>query len=319
MSKNKSVTPNKLVRSSDVKKQDDRETIFSEMDPKTQEIALEVGKKLQVGFQVALLVQHDIGTSVLNLLNQEHLNEAQKKTEIRKLAAYWNLPNLTPATIYDLSNVSAAFTRDFVKALVEEKMSNGGYLTWTHFKELQKVSSEKRQLALLKQVRRECLSANELALELQGNKEAEVKRSGGRKPKLPRTPVAMLQKIYTTIQLADNYLEAVAEPLDGMFMEMPPQDVSEQFVSNIKNTMERIGKTKNQLISTMEKLSKVLERSQSVLIKQAQLPLGKNVMALAAKKSVEQLPELPEMISMMDEFDEAPASTKKQLRGRSPR
>ena len=123
----------------------------------------------------------------------------------------------------------------------------------------------------------------------------------------------MLQKIYTTIQLADNYLEAVSEPLDGMFMEMPPQDVSEQFVSNIKNTMERIGKTKNQLISTMEKLSKVLERSQGVLIKQAQLPLGKNVMALAAKKSVEELEDLPDTI----ELPEAPA--KRQLRGRSPR
>lgn len=316
MSKTKSVTPNKLVRL-DVKKQEDREAIFSEMDPTTQAIALEVGKKLQVGFQVALLVQHDIGTSVLNLLNQEHLNEAQKKTEIRKLAAYWNLPTLTPATIYDLSNVSAAFTRDFVKAQVEEKMSNGGYLTWNHFKELQKVGSEKRQLALLKQVRRECLSANELALELQGNKEAEVKRSGGRKPKLPRTPVAMLQKIYTTIQLADNYLEAVAEPLDGMFMEMPPQDVSEQFVSNIKNTMERIGKTKNQLISTMEKLSKVLERSQGVLIKQAQLPLGKNVMSLAAKKSIEGLEQVAYITPTTIELPEAPV--KRQLRGRSPR
>ena len=316
MSKTKSVTPNKVVRL-DVKKQEDREAIFSEMDPTTQAIALEVGKKLQVGFQVALLVQHDIGTSVLNLLNQEHLNEAQKKTEIRKLAAYWNLPTLTPATIYDLSNVSAAFTRDFVKAQVEEKMSNGGYLTWNHFKELQKVSSEKRQLALLKQVRRECLSANELALELQGNKEAEVKRSGGRKPKLPRTPVAMLQKIYTTIQLADNYLEAVAEPLDGMFMEMPPQEVSEQFVSNIKNTMERIGKTKNQLISTMEKLSKVLERSQSVLIKQAQIPLSKSVMTLAAKRAIEGLEEIAYITPDTIELPEVPA--KRQLRGRSPR
>jgi len=89
--------------------------------------------------------------------------------------------------------------------------------------------------------------------------------------------------------------------------------VSEQFVSNIKNTMERIGKTKNQLISTMEKLSKVLERSQSVLIKQAQLPLGKNVMASAAKKSVEELDEIPDMI----ELPEAPV--KRQLRGRSIR
>jgi hypothetical protein len=83
--------------------------------------------------------------------------------------------------------------------------------------------------------------------------------------------------------------------------------------------MERIGKTKNQLISTMEKLSKVLERSQSVLIKQAQLPLGKNVTALAAKKSVEQLPELPKTIQMIDEFEEPSVPMKKQLRGRSPR
>ena len=300
----------------DVKKQEDRTVILSEMDPRTKEVAIEVAKKLLAGYQVALLVQYDIGAKVSYVLEAPHLNEAQKKQEIRKLAAYWNLPNLTPVTIYDLVNVANAFTREFVSAQVTEQMSNGNYLTWSHFKELQKVSSEKRQLALLKRVRMECLSANDLAFELQGNNEAEVKRSGGRKPKLPKTPVAMLQKIYTTIQLADNYLEAVSEPLDGMFMEMPPQDVSEQFVSNIKNTMERIGKTKNQLISTMEKLSKVLERSQSVLIKQAQLPLSKNVMASAAKKSVEELPELPETI---DEFDEPPVPTKKQLRGRSPR
>lgn len=309
-----------------IARQEDREAIFQDMDKVTQEIAIEGSKKLQTGFQVALLVQHDLGTMVHGVFTAEHLNEAQRKQEIRKLAAFWNLPNLTPTTIYDLVNVSTAFTREFVKAQVEEKMSNGGYLTWNHFKELQKIGSEKRQLALLKNVRRHSWSANELALEIQGTKEAEIKRSGGRKPKLPKTPVAMLQKIYTTVQLTDNYLEAVSEPLDGIFMEMPPQEVSMQFVNNIENTLERMNNAKIRLSQTIEKLTKVLERSQTVQQKQVKVVETDSVTARAAKKSVSQ-PETPDIeivapwASEVSEAPEAPASApvKRQLRGRSPR
>jgi len=297
---------NELISLSNQK--ENKEGIFLAMDKVTQAIALEGAKKMQTGFQVTLLVQYDLGTIINELFSVEHINEVQRKQEIKKLATYWNLSNLN--IIYDLVNVSTSFTRDFIKAQVEEQMTNGNFLSWNHFKELQKIGSEKRQLLLLKQVRRHCWSANELSLEMQGNKEAEIKRVGGRKPKLPKTPVAMLQKIYTTVQQTDNYLEAMAEPLSGMFLEIAPSDVSEQFVCNIENTMARITNARNQLSNTFDALSTVLTRSKVVLSQQVK-PVGT---ASAAKKSVT-LPDMPQ-VAVSSPAVVLPA-TRRQLKNRS--
>lgn len=275
-----------------------REVLFNDMDKTTQEAALHGAQLLQKGFKANLLVQHTLGEHVNSVLEAKHLNEDQRKQEIKKLAAYWNQPNLNTSTLYDLRNVAVTFSREFLAAQVEERMANGNYLTWSHFKELQKISSEKRQLSVLKQIRQHCWSANELALELQGKKDSEVKRSGGRKPTLPKTPNAMLQKIFTTVQLTDNYLVAVAEPLESAFMEMPPKEVDEQFVENIDNTLERVEATMQHLKETSTKLKEVRKRAHNVIAKG-------ETMALAAKKAHVSEDE-SELEELADEKHEAP-------------
>jgi len=242
-----------------------RDVIFEDMDEVTKTAATEGAEKLKAGHQVALLISYDLGAIVNRVFEAEHLNEAQQKQEVKKLSAFWNQPTLGLSTLYDLRNVAAAFDRKFIKDQSEERLSSGGYLTWSHFKELQKVRTEKRQLALLKQIRRHSWSANELALELQGKKDAEVKRSGGRKPTLPKTPNAMLQKLFTSVQLADNYVLAVSEPLGGIFMEMPISEVSEQFVENINNALTRIDEAGAHFKETEQKLQAVKERVVSML------------------------------------------------------
>lgn len=242
-----------------------REVIFEDMDKVTQKAAQDGLKKLQAGYQVAVLIQYDLGEIVNRIFDAEHLNETQQKQEIKKLAAYWNQSNLNSSTLYDLRNVAASFDREFVKAQVEERMANGNYLSWSHFKELQKVDSETKQLAILKKIRQHSWSANELALELQGKKEAAIKRSGGRKPMLPKTPNAMLQKLFTTVQQADNYVTALSEPLDGIFLELSSSDVDDQFVENLNNTLERISEASEHFSETEKRLKKVLKRASKVL------------------------------------------------------
>lgn len=243
-----------------------REVIFEDMDQVTKKAAEAGSKKLQAGFQVAVLIQYDLGEIVNRVFEAEHLNETERKAEIKKLAAYWNQPNLNTSTLYDLRNVAAAFDREFVKAQVEEKLNNGTYLTWSHFKELQKISSESKQLSILKKIRQHSWSANELALELQGRKEAAVKRSGGRKPTLPKTPNAMVQKLFTTVQQADNYITAIADPLGDM-LELSSSDFDDQFIENVTNTLDRISTTAKHFTETEKQLKKVLKRAQSVLSK----------------------------------------------------
>lgn len=244
-----------------------RDAIFTDMDEVTQSAATEGIQKLQAGYQVALLVQYDLGAIVNRIFNAEHLNEAQQRQEVKKLAAFWNQPNLGPSTLYDLRNVADAFERSFIKEQSEERLSNGGYLSWSHFKELQKVGTEKRQLALLKQIRRHSWSANELALELQGKKEADVKRSGGRRPTLPKTPNAMLQKLFTSVQQADNYVQAVSEPLSGVFLEIPAGEVNSQFVENIDAALTRMVEAGTHLKETEQKLQAVKKRAVEILEK----------------------------------------------------
>ena len=265
-----------------------RDIIFQEMDPVTQAAAQAGLLKVELGRKVAVLVSYDLGTIVNSVLEASHLNETQQKQELKKLVAYWNQPELGPTTLYDLRNVAISFDREFVKAQAESPMANGQYLSWGHFRELQKMPTDtpagvKAQMARLKQIRQHCMTVNELELEGQGRRDSEIKRMGGRKPSLPKTPTAMLQKIYTTVQLTDNYLQAMSEPLGGIFLEMPPQDVDAQFVANIDSTLARMAEAQQHILETSQQLQKVRTRAQSVLTKQSSLK------TVAAKRSAEEL------------------------------
>ena len=267
-----------------------RTVIFDDMDEVTQNVAVEGKEKMGKGFQVQALIAFDIGELLDNIMTAKHLNDAQKKKELQKLLAFWNQPDISLAKLYDLRNVAATFDRDFIKEQTAEPLESGGYLTWSHFKELQKLSSEKRQLAVLKKCRRHGWSSNELALELASKKESAVKRSGGRKPTLPKTPNAMLQKLYTTVGQSHNYLSAVAEPLQGVFMEMAPADVDEAFLESIDENLERIKETTADMKAAASLLTKVKKRTVSVLSKAADAAEAE--VALAAKKTPADVPPI---------------------------
>jgi len=267
-----------------------REELLQEMDHVTREAAQAGLRKIGSWHQIDMLLKYELGTIVNSVIEAKHLNETERNNELRKLVAYWNESGMSVERLYDMRNVAARFTREFIKAQMDEPMANGQQLSWGHFRELQKLDS-KAQMRRLKQIRQNCWSTNELIQEIRGHDEAQVKRSGGRKPTLPRSPSAMLQKIFTTVQQTDNYLMAMSEPLGGVFMEMAPQDVSQRFVENLDNTLARIAEAQQHIFETAKKLEKVRTRAQAVLANQGEMR------AMAAKKStVLPLEETPPML-----------------------
>lgn len=261
-----------------------RAELLQDMDYVTQEAAEEGLRKIGSWHQIDMLVKYDLGTIVNSVVEAKHLNETERNNELRKLVAYWNESGMSVERLYDMRNVAARFTREFIKAQMDEPMANGQQLSWGHFRELQKLDS-KTQMRRLKQIRQNSWSTNELIQEIRGHDEAQVKRSGGRKPTLPRSPSAMLQKIFTTVQQTDNYLMAMSEPLGGVFMEMSPQDVSPRFVENIDNTLARIAEAQQHILETAQQLEKVRLRAQQVLAKQGEMR------SVAAKRSTAETPE----------------------------
>lgn len=269
-----------------------REVIFKDMDAVTQEVALSGQKTFLQGMQVAALLAHDLGTLVNNVFTAEHLNETQRKQEIQKLAAFWNQADINPTKLYDLRNVAVAFSRSFLQEQVEEPMSDGNYLTWSHFRELQKVNGEKKQLAILKKIRRNSWSANELSLELSSKGAVAVKRSGGRKPGLPKTPHGMLHKLFLTVGHAKNYLEAVTVPLEGNFLEMSADEVDDKFLENVDETLERLSQTHEEIASTVKRLQKVKERTITVLNNREEGESSRSVEPVEVALAAKQLPEV---------------------------
>lgn len=253
-----------------------RDAILADMAPVTREAALEGAERLRAGHKVMVLLQYHVGAIVGRIFDSEDLDETQKREELRKLAAYWNQPHYNPSTLYDLRNVADAFTYEFVQSQMEERMANGASLTWSHFKELQKIGDEKRQLAVLKKIRQNCWSANELALELQGKKEAAIQRSGGRKPMLPKTPNAMLQKMNLSAQQTDNFLTAMFEPLESVFLQLPADEFDNRFVENIATTRARMSDLQQHLQQAIDRLDKVTLRAQEIVTP---------TLAVAAKKA----------------------------------
>ncbi len=249
-----------------------RNALFEDMDPITKQVAMSGIEKLQKGFKADLLVRYDVGELINKIFTANHLDDNQKKEELNKLADYWGQTSLS---LYDLRNVAIAFTRQFLVEQVEEGMSNGNYLTWSHFRELQKVKETKR-LGILKKVRQNNLSAKELALELQGNRENTHMRGGGRNPGIPKTPIAMLQKLFTTVQQTDNYLVALQEPLETLFSQEDSEaSVDNKLIENIATTMERVDMTIENLQKTRSHLDAVRSKA---------MHLSEHT-AMAAKKS----------------------------------
>jgi hypothetical protein len=238
--------------------------LLEEMNPVTRQVAQAGLEQIHSGYRASLVSQYNLGLQI-NKIFVSAISDAIKKDELKKLLEYWGQPNLTLTTLYDLRNVAVSFDKQFIEAQFNERLADGSYITWSHFKELQKVSSPKKQLALLNQIRQNSWSAKEFTLQLQASGSAEIKRGGGRKPAVPKTPSAMLQKIYNSAQLTGNYLEAVSEPLTGIFMEISPSDIDEKFVDSISSTLELLQQTEDRIQETRNNLKKVMNRSKKVL------------------------------------------------------
>lgn len=239
---------------------DPKHELTAGMAEVTRKVALAGADKILLGTKFSIALLHDVGT----LLNEIFTDPAIKKAktideELKKLIRFWNHPSWNLSSLYDLRNVAVTFSRDTIIEECSTPMSNGKLLTWSHFKELQKVGQEKRRLALLKKVRENNLSANELILELQGNKESAVKRAGGRKPSIPKTPTAVIQKLSSTVQHTDNYLQSIMEPFEAM-IEAQTDKLDDRFIDNLSEALEQMEAMETRLHKAAAKLSALKDK-----------------------------------------------------------
>lgn len=252
-----------------------QQELLESMAKVTREVASKIVEKKVLSGQFAALVRYDCGALINEIYVTDSLSDAQKRAELQKLANYLGRDGFSVTQLTDMRNVALCYTRDYVKDQVSRLLPNGRALTFSHFQELQKISSESRRDALLEKVRKQSLSASELANEIASKKEGEIKRNGGRKPGIPKSPNAMLQKLINNTKQTGNYLEALIDPFAAALEEISPESFDETFIGSIDEALAQLEVTEKQLKATEERLKKAKSRA------------SKKPVASAAKKKAD--------------------------------
>lgn len=238
-----------------------KQELLESMNAVTKDVAAKIESKVLAAGKVGVLLFHDIGSLIDLLYKSEDLDEAAKRAEMTKLANYLGKDGFSLTQLTDYRNVALAFPREYLIKQVEQPMSNGKLLTFSHFHALQKISNESKREALLAKVRKQSLSARELSVEMASKGEADLKRNGGRKPGIPKSPNAMLQKLINSTQQTDNYLHEMLNPFLVAVDEIDEENFDNAFVENLDTALTRLEETEKTLHETREKLKKARSRA----------------------------------------------------------
>lgn len=272
----------KMKKSAMVPSDKRQRSILKEMTPALQVVAAELHAKRGVASQGMVAVYYDMGETIAEIVK----DEAKYGTKcVEQLADYLDIPG-GATRLYALQSLASEFKREFVVGETEMPLGNGQFLTVSHWTALAQIKEPDEQERMLKRTRAESLTANDLEAEIRGGaaKTRNV-RAGGRKPKVPSSPMAGLHKTGGLAQKMVNFgpvaNTAVFEPL----LDLAPDKVTKELVARLKETRRNLSAAQKVQEAAIEKIDKIIERSEKVLSQKAEEAADAKAETKAEKKS----------------------------------
>lgn len=229
--------------------------VFKEMPAPLQEKARHFESLMGQGVRGTILIQYDMGAELLSIREDEGRYGSNATTQ---LANYLPIPGKTEESrrtaLYALMGFVNSFDKKFVQEHSVRQMKQGGFLQLGHWLALSRIPEKDEQSRLLEKVIANSWSTNDLERELAaGAAKIRNKRSGGRNPKAPTSPIAGLQKLFDICQQLNRF-EVVAEK--SVFEAL--DEVDAEKVN--KPLLERLEKTRDMAVQTGEKAQSAVER-----------------------------------------------------------
>lgn len=244
-----------------------RQAMARRLSPAGQRV-VEEGATIFARFSGSMLYyQLKIGQLLHGYNSDPDLTPDQKADELASIALIWNQPKFEHRCLYDFINVAEAFSIDELVELEllirpdsksmpqARQMSNGQYVTWSHLVELQKID-EKRRKGLIQKMLKNSWSANELRLNVQGERLAVNHRAGGRLPGVPKNPVALVRKLQLTVQHSRRYMDAVAQPLETTILEAEGE-LTPALLNEIDAALQQLAEAEETAKQTRQRLMRV--------------------------------------------------------------
>lgn len=237
----------------------DREDVLASMEEKTRELAIQGGEKLVKIHAAGILLYYELGEMINEIAADETVDG---DGEITKLAQYWGITNTNK--LYEWRNVALNFDKAFLAEQARELLPNGREITFEHFKALRKVESEKTRTKLLKKVRKESWSANELAAEIRSGGRTNA-AGQGRNPSIPSSTAALVKKCHTLSQQLSRYMDTVSDEAENRFEELPADEATVKFLDGLTDVINMLSDLQPQISEFAAVLKTGRERVKTII------------------------------------------------------
>lgn len=229
-----------------------RKELLEAMTPDCRKAALDIEKLDHQVRRGTVLVAWDIGDHVLQLQDDAKFGVMA----VAQIAAYLSYPGGADA-LNRLKDFRVTFpSRAWVIDQLKLPRKNGRPLDLSVFLSLVKLDDKKAHAPLLKKVREENLSSNDLETYIKAHYERKNERKSGRHPQIPGTPLGCLQKGFEDAQKLANFLRKMKDMAFPGLEHLESKEVDQR-------TVQRVEQFESKLVEAQAEIEDVLTRTAS--------------------------------------------------------
>jgi hypothetical protein len=183
---------------------------------------------------------------------------------IERLADWLNVSN---SSLYALRNFAVGYSKDEVKKLAAQQMSNGHHIELKHCQVVLRVAaSEEKRAEIFERVFSNSLSASQLEDELAAEADKKSNR-GGRKPSKPASVTGGLKGTDRVLTSLLNRSEIMEQDVYGKIEEMEPDRISGITLELLDNQLELLDESAKAVAEMRGQAEKARKRVVRVLEK----------------------------------------------------
>jgi hypothetical protein len=239
-----------------------RQSALQSMNKPTREVALKLAEKFDKCASAIILSQYQAGTYIATVIEEESTYGANA---VKQLAAYLNPPG-GETYLYNLKNFATKFEESYVRDMSSKSLPNGGHLSLQHWLALTKLSEQEDREKMMRRVFKESLSAAEVDNEIKagagGKRNA---RQGGRKPGVPTSPLAGLQKCFAISQQLNRFETVMEEAVFDAIDEADAEKVTKGLLDKLTQTKKTLQETGKKTDKMLDRIDENIERVKTVL------------------------------------------------------
>ena len=212
--------------------------ILNSMTDAGRKLAKEIAAERASTASNIVLHQYDTGARLAKAIADEATYGSKF---VEQLAEFLGFGEEGANGLYNMRNFAEAFPRDYVVKYSKQPMSTGGLMTVSHWMSLMRLEGNKNRDRWIKRIMNEGLTAKSLQQAIDGDKTS--RRAGhavGRKPSVPSSPLAALQKTYSFayqfVRLEPELEDKVFDRID----ELSPDKVNDQLLAKLTETRDQV-------------------------------------------------------------------------------